>query len=57
MQLEIKNRKLNLKGNQKCLALCTPIPPILFLSQVLWSNIYGPSKSKNLLNHLVEGFL
>lgn len=47
MQLEIKSRKLNLKGNQRCLAPCTPIPPILFPSQILWSNTYGPSKSKN----------
>lgn len=47
MQLEIKSRKLNLERNQRCLVLCNPILPMLFPSQILWSNIYGSSKSKN----------
>lgn len=35
MQLEIRSRKLNLKGDQRCLALCTLILPRLFSNQIL----------------------
>lgn len=35
MQLEIKSRKLHLKGDQRCLAPCTPILLILFPNQTL----------------------
>lgn len=35
MQLEIKSRKLNLKGDQRCLTLCILILPRLFSNQIL----------------------
>lgn len=34
-QLEIKSRMLNLEGDQRWLAPCTPIFPILFSNQIL----------------------
>ena len=43
MQLEIKSRKLHLKGDQRCLVPGTPMLLILIPNQTL--NTCGPRKS------------